>query len=237
MDSKQVVSPFAHKHPSALKLAQVKDWVFDLDNTIYPAASSLFPRVARRMTEWIMQEFSMNEHDAATLKTRLFREYGTTMRGLMEEYNMPSDAFLAYVHEIDLSDVSYDVVLDRTLAALPGRKHIYTNGTVRHAERILEAFGIRQHFDFIFDIVAADHVPKPAPAPYDLFISRSGIEPSQAVMIEDMARNLEPAAALGMQTVWLASDEAWAQEGADEAYVQFVAKDVKELLICLTETE
>ena len=108
---------------------------------------------------------------------------------------------------------------------------------MRHAERILEAFGIRQHFYFIFDIVAADHVPKPAPAPYNLFISRSGIEPSQAVMIEDMARNLEPAAALGMQTVWLASDEAWAQEGADEAYVQFVAKDVKELLICLTETE
>ena len=235
MDSQQAISVSSDKHPSKLNIAQVDDWVFDLDNTIYPAASSLFPRVAQRMTEWIMAHFGLPEAEAATLKTRLFRQYGTTMRGLMEEYKLPSKPFLDYVHEIDLSDVSYDDVLDTTLSALPGRKHIYTNGTVRHAERILDAFGIRHHFDVIFDIIGADHTPKPHPDPYDRFVAVSGITPSKAVMVEDMARNLEPAAALGMQTVWLASDEAWAQEGADEAYVQFVAKDVKELLICLTQ--
>ena len=234
-ESQRIMSSYADKHASGLDVSKVEDWVFDLDNTIYPAASSLFPRVARRMTEWIMDHFSLPEDKAADLKTRLFRQYGTTMRGLIEEFQLPSDGFLSYVHEIDLSDVSYDVVLDTGLKALPGRKHIYTNGTVRHAERILEAFGIRQHFDVIFDIVASDHVPKPAPAPYDQFVAQSGIEPKKAVMIEDMARNLEPAAALGMQTVWLASDLDWARQGANEDYVQFIAKDVKDLLTCLTQ--
>ena len=38
------------KAVSGLNAAAVTDWVFDLDNTIYPARSSLFPRVAARMT-------------------------------------------------------------------------------------------------------------------------------------------------------------------------------------------
>ena len=235
MENQLVMPSSFEKHPSGLIVSQVTDWVFDLDNTIYPAASSLFPRVAHRMTEWIMGHFDLPEDKAAELKTRLFRQYGTTMRGLMEEFKLPSDGFLSYVHEIDLSDVSYDAVLDKGLKALPGRKHIYTNGTVRHAERILEAFGIRNHFDVIFDIVASDHVPKPNPVPYDRFIEQSGIDPKTSVMIEDMARNLEPAAALGMQTVWLASDLDWARQGANEDYVQFIAKDVKDLLTCLTQ--
>ena len=216
-----------------LGLADVKDWVFDLDNTIYPANSSLFPRVAERMTDFIMAHFNLSREEAAEMKTRLFRTYGTTMHGLMKEHNMSPDAFLAYVHEIDLSDVSYDGELDKSIARLPGRKHIYTNGTVRHAERILEAFGIRQHFDHIFDIVASDHIPKPNPAPYDIFLAQTGIQPEQAVMIEDMARNLEPAAKLGMGTIWLVSDHDWAHKGASEDYVHFIAEDVKHCLTAL----
>ena len=225
------------KDPAGLDTSAVTEWVFDLDNTIYPAKSSLFPRVAARMTSRIMAHFDLPEDEAAALKTRLFRQYGTTMHGLMHEYGLPSEDFLAYVHEIDLSDVSPDAMLDKALGKLKGRKHIYTNGTVRHAERILEAFGIRHHFDYIYDIVAAQHMPKPDMRPYHDFIARAGINPKQAVMIEDMARNLEPAAALGMQTVWLMADESWAKAGSDEAYVHFIARDVKHLLTCLTQVE
>lgn len=227
----------AHKHPSQLAMGGIDDWVFDLDNTIYPATSGLFARVAQRMTLWIMAHFSIPEDEANALKTRLFRTYGTTMCGLMKEFNLPSEGFLAYVHEIDLSDIVPDPMLSSALAALPGRKHIYTNGTSRHATRILEAFGIRQHFEVIFDIVAANHLPKPAPSAYDQFVKLAGIVPAKAVMIEDMACNLAPAAALGMQTVWLASDDDWARAGSDEAYVQFVAKDVKDLLASLTQVK
>ena len=210
--------------------------MFDLDNTIYPASSSLFPRVAERMTHFIMEEFSLDAEAAAAMKTRLFRQYGTTMHGLMQEYDMSPDAFLAYVHEIDLSDVSYDKELDDYLGNLPGRKHIYTNGTTRHATRILDAFGIRHHFDFIFDIVASNHIPKPDPRPYDQFLAASGLNPHHCVMIEDMARNLEPAAALGMKTVWLVSDHDWAANGADEDFVHYISADLKSFLGALQKT-
>ena len=105
-------------------LAEIKDWVFDLDNTIYPANSSLFPRVAERMTGFIMDHFNMGAEEAAEMKSRLFRKYGTTMHGLMQEHNMKPDAFLAYVHEIDLSDVSYDADLDK-LHRQPARAQTY----------------------------------------------------------------------------------------------------------------
>lgn len=210
----------------------IDDWVFDLDNTIYPAASNLFARVAQKMTDYLADHFTISQDEAATLKTRLFREYGTTMHGLMHEFNMAPDGFLAYVHDIDLSDVSHDVALDELLAELPGRKHIFTNGTVAHADNILGAFGLRHHFDVIFDIIQAEHEPKPAMRPYELFVAQAGINPARSVMIEDMAVNLEPAAQLGMQTIWLEHDHEWAKQGSDQPYIHYRSTDLKS---CLTD--
>jgi putative hydrolase of the HAD superfamily len=134
------------------------------------------------------------------------------------------------VHDIDLSDMPLDHELDRMIGALPGRKHIFTNGTVPHAENVLDAFGVRHHFDQIFDIVAADYIPKPEQHAFDQFMQKTNIDPTGAVMIEDMARNLQPAAALGMRTVWLDSDIEWATQGADSDYVHYRADDLKGFL-------
>ena len=225
-----------HSYKASLKhfdVGAVASWVFDLDNTIYPAKSSLFPRVTQRMTSFIMQQFNMEEGPAIALKTRLFQEYGTTMNGLMAEYDIEPTGFLRYVHDIDLSDIAPDKELGAALDKLPGRKLIYTNGTTLHAERILTAFGIEKHFDFIFDIVASDYIPKPNPHPYQQFLDRSGIAPQKAVMIEDMARNLAPAAALGMQTVWLVNEHEWARFGAEDDFVHFIADDLKTFLTAI----
>ena len=210
----------------------ITEWVFDLDNTIYPAKSNLFARVAQKMTDFIMVEFSLPEDEAAAMKTRLFRQYGTTMHGLMQEYAMESDKFLSYVHDIDLSDISPDHELSALLEALPGRKHIFTNGTVAHADNILGAFGLRSHFDVIFDIVAAAHEPKPARRPYELFLEQSAIEASQAVMFEDMAVNLRVPHELGMGTIWIEHDHDWAKSGSDEDFVHNQSGDLK---TCLKE--
>ncbi len=216
---------------TTLDPAKVTDWVFDLDNTIYPAASNLFARVAQKMTDFLADHFNIDHEEAATLKTRLFREYGTTMHGLIHEYGMAPDGFLSYVHDIDLSDISHDKELDSLLAALPGRKHIFTNGTVAHADNILGAFGLRHHFDVIFDIVQAGLEPKPAMRPYELFLSASQCDPSSSVMIEDMAVNLESAAKLGMATIWLEHDHEWAREGSDKDYIHYKSTDLKTCLM------
>ena len=221
--------------PTSLPLIQlsdghIDDWVFDLDNTIYPAKSNLFARVAQKMTDYLSDHFAIPQDEAATLKTRLFREYGTTMHGLMHEFNMAPDGFLSYVHDIDLSDIDHDQELDQLLARLPGRKHIFTNGTVAHADNILGAFGVRHHFDFIMDIIQANHEPKPALRPYEIFLERSGINPQRAVMVEDMAVNLKPAAELGMKTIWIEHDHEWARAGSDQDYIHYRSTDLKTCL-------
>ena len=214
----------------AFPTQSIGDWIFDLDNTIYPAKTNLFRRVSVRITEFVAAHYNVADDDARVIQKDLFHRYGTTMRGMMSEENIQPKVYLDYVHDIDVSDLDHDQELDSMLTALPGQKHIFTNGTVPHAENILTAYGIRHHFNQIFDIVAADYIPKPDQYAFDCFIKQTGIDPNGAVMIEDMAANLKPAAALGMRTVWLASDIEWANRGSDEAYVHFKADDLKGFL-------
>jgi putative hydrolase of the HAD superfamily len=209
---------------------EIRDWVFDLDNTIYPARTNLFSRVSVRITDFVAAHYKVHADEARVIQKDLFHRYGTTMRGMMTEENIAPKLYLDFVHDIDLSDLDHDLELDRMLTALPGRKHIFTNGTVPHAENILSAYGLRHHFDQIFDIVAADYVPKPERRTFERFLAQTGIDPCGAVMIEDMAANLQPAAALGMRTVWLSTDSEWARRGADGAHVHHTADDLKDFL-------
>ena len=208
----------------------IGDWIFDLDNTIYPARTNLFRRVSVRITKFVASHYDVPASDARVIQKDLFHRYGTTMRGMMSEENIDPNVYLNYVHDIDVSDLNYDSELDELLSGLPGLKHIFTNGTVQHAENILSAYGVRHHFDKIFDIVAANYIPKPDQHAFDCFLNQTGIDPNGAVMIEDMAANLRPAAAVGMRTVWLVSDIKWASRGSDEPFVHFKADDLKGFL-------
>ncbi|WP_119677350.1 pyrimidine 5'-nucleotidase [Indioceanicola profundi] len=197
--------------PDPSLFRHVRDWVFDLDNTLYPSACNLFAQVDRRIGEFIAGHFGIPYEEARTKQKRYFRDYGTTLRGLMVEHDIDPVPFLDYVHDIDVTPISPDSRLDAALARLPGRKLVYTNGSTRHAENVLARLGIAGRFDGIFDIVAADYVPKPDPRPYAVFAERFGVEPKAAVMVEDIARNLVPAAAMGMTTVWVRSEADWSR--------------------------
>jgi putative hydrolase of the HAD superfamily len=204
--------------------AAIETWVFDLDNTLYPASCNLFDQIHRRMGEFISGLLDVDLDEARRLQTIYFREHGTTLRGLMNVHAIDPAAFLDHVHRIDLSPVPADTALAAALAALPGRKFVFTNGTVRHAENILGHLGIDAHFSGILDIADCNYVPKPNPAGYAELVRRFAIAPRRAAMIEDMAKNLAPAAALGMTTVWLRGSIDWAREGAEADYVHHVAE-------------
>ena len=184
-------------------LDQIETWVFDLDNTLYPASCRLFAEIEQRMAAFIMAELKLDHDGAHALRRHFYTRHGTTLRGLMNDYGMEPTRFLDHVHEIDLSPVMADAALDAALAKLPGRKLIFTNSTVRHAERVLARLGLAHHFSAIHDIVACDYRPKPDPAVYADFVRRHAIDATRAAMVEDMAKNLAPAAALGMTTVWV----------------------------------
>jgi len=155
------------------------------------------------MNEFIMTELKLDLATAQALRKRFFEQHGTTLRGLMLDYALPPERFLAYVHEIDLSGLPRDARLAAAIAALPGRKLVFTNATRRHAERVLEQLGFGDTFSGIHDIAACDYVPKPDPSGYRALIARHRVEAGRAAMVEDMAKNLVPAAALGMTTIWV----------------------------------
>ncbi len=182
-------------------LSHIRDWVFDLDNTLYPSDINLFPQIDQRMGAFIARHFGIGQEDARRLQKHYFRTYGTTLRGLMLHHGMAPEAYLDYVHDIDLSVISHNAPLDAALAALDGRKTVFTNGSLKHAEGTLARLGISQHFDAIFDVAAAEFVPKPDPACYQKMLMSLVIAPERAVLFEDTAHNLPPAAALGMTTV------------------------------------
>jgi putative hydrolase of the HAD superfamily len=141
----------------------------------------------------------------------------------------PED-FLEFVHQIDLTPVAVDERLDQALERLPGRKLIYTNGSVRHAQNVMGRLGVGRHFESIFDIAEAAFVPKPDIAAYRALIARHGIDPAQAIMLDDMPRNLAPAAELGMTTVWVKTDVAWAQPAEQTGYIHHIAENLADWL-------
>lgn len=197
-------------------------WVFDLDNTLYPASSSLFPQIHRRMGLYIAEALKVDAATADTLQRRYYREHGTTLRGLMMTHGIAPDDFLAYVHEIDCTVLPPAPRLDQALASIPGRKLVFTNGSHRHAENVLNHMNLSHHFDGIFDIKAADYIPKPAIETYRRMIGRFDFDPKKSVMFEDLAHNLHAASNLGMTTVWIKEEGHSFADGPDPEDVSYI---------------
>jgi len=223
--------------------AGVEAWIFDLDNTLYPAHTNLFAQVSERITRYVASRFDLGDEAAYALQKDYYKRYGTTLHGLMVEHDIDPHDFLHKVHDIDHSPLEPDPALGAALAELPGRKFVLTNGSRGHAEGVTRALGIDAHFEDMFGIVEANFEPKPARAPYDTFIARNGIEPTRAVMFEDMARNLDVPKALGMRTVLVTGEGldtaewrgAWENEGQDADHVDFVTDDLADFLISICE--
>lgn len=212
--------------------AHIETWVFDLDNTLYSPACRLFDQMDVKMGTFISERFGVNYADAKIMQKGFFLKYGTTLRGLMIEHNIEPADFLDFVHDIDHAVVPSNPGLDAALHKLPGRKLIFTNGTVSHAERVLARIGVTHHFNDIFDIVHSDYVPKPSAEPYRKFIAKTGIEPRVSAMFEDIARNLEAPHDLGMTTVLVLSPDnidgnrVNGVTGTDHAYVHHRTNDL-----------
>ncbi|MEM7459222.1 MAG: pyrimidine 5'-nucleotidase [Pseudomonadota bacterium] len=195
-------------------LQQRRAWVFDLDNTLYPAECDLFAQIDQRMTDFVARFLRLPRDEARATQKRYYAEHGTTLNGLMSMHGMEPDEFLAQVHDIDLSPLPKTPDLADAIAALPGRKFVYTNGSRGHAERVTEYMGLAEVFDGSFAIEDSAFTPKPNQASYDAFIQQFEVDPTQAVFFEDLARNLAPAQSMGFATVLVQSDKDWSHEPA-----------------------
>jgi putative hydrolase of the HAD superfamily len=213
-------------------------WVFDLDNTLYPASNGLMAEVSARMTQFVANVLGVATNEALVEQKKLFRIHGTTLRGLMDKYAVNPWSFLDFVHQVDYDQVAPSPGLADALLALPGRKFVFTNASAAHAERVLDRLGIAPQFEGVFDVAAAAWQPKPHPTAYQTLLDRHQITPDSAVMVEDIAPNLEPAATLGMTTVWLhyedASAPAWTLPSDSSDYVDHKISDLTSWLELLS---
>lgn len=188
-------------HSAPRNFERTKVWIFDLDNTLYPIECNLFGQVDQRMGEFIARFLGVPIEYARHLQKTYYRQFGTTLSGLMQVHRMDPKPFLDYVHDLDLSGLAAHPELAARIERLPGRKLIFTNGSRGHAERVAGKLGILHLFEGIFDICDADYVPKPTPACYQHFLKVHNVSAPLSAMFEDIPSNLEAPHALGMTTV------------------------------------
>jgi len=187
--------------PLLAKFAHVTSWIFDLDNTLYPPDSGLWPAIEDRITLYLIQHSGLDGASARALQRYYYHQHGTTLRGLVDEDGIDPAHFLDFVHDIDRSGLEPNVALAEEIARLPGRKLIFTNGSRNHALETADKLGLGGLFEEAFDIVAAGLIPKPRDEAYDAFFRAHGVEPTQAAMFEDIAKNLAVPRQRGMTTV------------------------------------
>ncbi|MEE8443736.1 MAG: pyrimidine 5'-nucleotidase [Alphaproteobacteria bacterium] len=220
---------------AAPTLEHIEAWVFDLDNTLYPASCNLFGQIDERMGRFISDFLGIDRGEARRVRKDYLHAYGTTLRGLMENHGMAPDVFLDYVHDIDHSPVPESPTLKAALDGLAGPKYVYTNASLGHAESVMARLGVTHLFEDIFHIASADYVPKPEPGAYDRMVSQFGLVPQRAILADDMARNLAPAAALGMTTLWVSSHGEDARIGEPDPHIHHVAEDLADWLAAVAE--
>ena len=215
-------------------LRHIDCWIFDLDNSLYPASANLFALIDIRMGEFIQRLVGCDPVEARRIQKGYFHEHGTTLAGLMKSHGTDPREFLDFVHDIDLARISADPRTVAALDRLPGRKFVFTNGDEAYARRVLDRLGLANAFDGLHDIHAMDYVPKPDPRSYAAMCARYAIDPRRALFVEDMARNLEPAKTLGMTTVWVDNGSEQAGRDADCAFIDYRTTDIGDWLTRIT---
>lgn len=182
----------------------VRDWIFDLDNTLYPPAARLFDQIEVRMTAYVMDALNVPHDEANRLRKHYWAEYGTTLAGLMDLHGVDPAPYLTSVHDIDFSVLNPDATLANRIKALPGRKFVYTNGTAPYAQNVLAARGLDGVFDGIYGVEHANFRPKPEHRAFETVFTAAGIDTARGAMFEDDPRNLSAPHAMGMRTVHVA---------------------------------
>lgn len=184
--------------------SHVSQWVFDLDHTLYPPHMQLFDQIEVKMTRYVMEALGVDHAEADQLRGLYWRQYGTTLAGLMREHDLDPDPYLIHVHDVSMEHLEPDPDLAQHIRDLPGRKIVYTNGSAPYAERVLTARGLHGVFDAIFGVEHAEYRPKPERQAFDTVFAKAGITPEKAAMFEDDHRNLAAPFEMGMRTVHVA---------------------------------
>jgi putative hydrolase of the HAD superfamily len=177
----------------------------DLDDTLYPADSGIWQAISDRINRYMVERVGLSRRQADANRTRYLESFGTSLTGLVREHRVSPTDYLQYVHDLPIDEYLSPVPALRTmLNSLPQSKLIFTNASQAHAQRVLRALDLTECFDAIIGIEALAMVNKPAMGAYAKALELAGDPvPERCALVDDRLANLEPAAELGMFTVWV----------------------------------
>ena len=226
--------------PSDQDFQNTDAWIFDLDNTLYPADCNLFAQIDERMGKFIADYLDIDFTEARRIQKQYYHDYGTTLSGLMQKHGLEPKLYLDYVHDIDLSPVKPSPALEEVLSHLPGRRFIFTNGSRVHGTNVADRLGVLHLFEDVFDIGASDYIPKPDVRAYRKLLDAHNIDSSRAAMFEDLPHNLKEPHILGMKTVLVESNffdhpaqRALKESGVQPDYIHHITDDLTAFLKAL----
>jgi putative hydrolase of the HAD superfamily len=195
----------------------VDSWIFDLDHTLYVMDAADHRLVEERICLFVQKYFDIARDPAWDMQKRYLREYGSTLGGLVVNHGVDGDAYHDFVNDIDALALKPDRALRAGLSRLPGRRFVFTNNCGRFAQTVLERIGIEDLFSGIVDARAMNFIPKPRPGAYRALLERCAVTPSRSALFDDSARNLVPARALGMTTIWFNNGRGQSHWTIDDA--------------------
>ncbi len=204
------------------KLKGRTTWIFDLDNTLYSSSIGIFNQIDLKMKKFISIKLKISEDDSFKLQKKYYKKYGTTLYGLMRNYNIDPDEFCNYVHNVNFNKLSKSKILKDRLRSLPGEKIIYTNANYTYAEKVLNKLGIKEVFLDIFDIKKTGYIPKPMKKSLNQLIKKYKLNPGKTVYFEDLKKNLKYSSSIGFTTIHISN------ESIDEldSYIDFRFKTI-----------
>lgn len=217
-------------------LAHIDAWLFDLDNTLYPERAKLFAQIDARIGAYVARLLDLDPAEARKVQKGWFISHGTTLAGLMAEHGVDPHHYLADVHDIEMDVLEENAPLAAAIAKLPGRKLVFTNADAPYAQKVLGRLGLAESFEAIHDVHASNYAPKPHPDAYRSVCEAYRIDPRRAAFVEDMARNLSPAKAIGMTTIWVDNGSEQAPD-ADRSYIDFTCADICHWLESILEEQ
>jgi putative hydrolase of the HAD superfamily len=176
------------------------------------------------MSSYIANTLDVDKAKADKIRYEYWQKYGTSLAGLMKNFKIDPDHFLEVVHDIDFSVLSKDPKLLNALNELPGRKIVYTNGTVPYAREVLKYRGLADVFDEIYGVENANYIPKPSPEAFKLIFAKANVIYNRSAMFEDEVRNLKAPFDLGLKTILICDSPT------NETFVDYSVKNLPDFL-------
>ncbi len=216
------------KNSSLEAFSEVKYWIFDIDDTLYPKSSGLDRLIQQSISDYIADFMHIDGEKARKLCVEYYEKYGSTIRGLMENTNIKPRKFVREVHQnLDLSVIKPNPRLAAALEKLPGKHFVFTNGSYCHGLRISKRLGIEKYIDGFFGAQSTNFIPKPNPEAFMEFFTRYNLRPEDGIMVDDGLKNLKTIHDMGAATLWVAeSRQALAEHQPLPDYVDFATADI-----------